>query len=114
MRIEKSPLDGAPDVNLSVEDDVSLGPALAQLEQVLSWTIDDVNRISRLKLLFNDKRLAMKIEPIGDGLADDRIYVVRYRGQSLSLNERQEFEDLIERDHGIKVVSTEKYGARNR
>lgn len=114
MRIEKSPLDGAPHLDLSAQDEVSLGPALAQLEQALRWTIDDIDHIPRFKMLFNGKRPAMKIEPLGNGLADDRTYVVRYRDKSLNLRERQAFEELMEQDHGIKIVSTEKRGARHR
>jgi uncharacterized iron-regulated protein len=34
--------------------------------------------------------------------------------QPLSLVERQAFEELIENDHGLRVVSTEKRGARRR
>ena len=54
------------------------------------------------------------IEPTEGGPDDERKYALRYRDQSLSLGERQVFEDLIEQDHGIKVVSTEKRGARGR
>ena len=38
----------------------------------------------------------MKIEPIGNGLSDERTFVLRYRDQSLTLGERQVFEALIE------------------
>ena len=55
-----------------------------------------------------------RFEPIEGGSADERKYALRYRDQSLSLGERQVFEDLIEQDHGIKVASTEKRGARGR
>ncbi|MBK8211651.1 MAG: hypothetical protein IPK78_18550 [Rhodospirillales bacterium] len=114
LRVQNSPLHGAPVIDISNKDNLSIGPALAQLEQAFKWTLDDVSRIPRLKVLFNDKRVSMEIEPIGNGLSDERTFVLRYRDQSLTLGERQVFEELIERDHGIKVVSTEKHGARIR
>lgn len=43
-----------------------------------------------------------------------RMYVLRYRDQTLSLEERAAFEDRMEQEHGINVVSTEKRGARGR
>jgi hypothetical protein len=114
LPVQNSPLHGAPVIDISNKGNLSIGPALAQLEQAFKWTLDDVSRIPRLKVLFNDKRVSMEIEPIGNGLSDERTFILRYRDQSLTLGERQVFEALIERDHGIKVVSTEKRGARTR
>jgi hypothetical protein len=114
LRVQGSPLHGAPDLDLSNKENDSLGRALEQLEQALRWTIDDLDRIPGFKVRFNDKRVAMEIEPLANGSADERKYALRYRDQSLGLGERQVFEDLIEQDHGIKIVSTEKRGARGR
>lgn len=114
LRVQNSPLHGAPVIDISNKDNLSIGPALAQLAQAFKWRMDDVRRIPRLKVLFNDKRVSMEIEPVGNGLSDERTFVLRYRDQSLTLGERQVFEALIEQDHGIKVVSTEKRGARTR
>jgi hypothetical protein len=114
MRLRATPLYGGPDLHLSNKDDLSIGRALEELEQALNWTIEDLDRIPGFKVLFRDKRVAMEIEPVEAGPADDRKYVLRYRDQSLSLSERRVFEELIEQDHGIKVVSTEKRGARGR
>jgi hypothetical protein len=114
FRVQGSPLYGAPDLNLSNKENLSLGRALEELEQALRWTIDDLDRIPGFKVLFSDKRVSMEIEPLENASAEERKYALRYRDQSLSLGERQAFEDLIERDHGIKVVSTTKRGARGR
>jgi hypothetical protein len=114
MRLRATPLYGGPDLHLSNKDDLSIGRALEELEQALNWTIEDLDRIPGFKVLFRDKRVAMEIEPVEAGSADDRKYALRYRDQSLSLSERRVFEELIEQDHGIKVVSTEKRGARGR
>lgn len=114
LRVQNSPLHGAPIIDISNKDNLSIGPALAQMEQAFSWTLDDVGRIPRFKVLFNDKRVSMEIDLIGNGRSEERTFVLRYRDQSLTLGERQVFETLIEQDHGIKVVSTEKRGARAR
>jgi hypothetical protein len=114
IRLRATPLHGAPDLHLSNRDNLSLGRALKELEQALRWPIEDLDRIPGFKVLFNGKRVAMEIEPIEDGPDDERKYVLRYRDQSLTLGERQVFENLIEQDHGIKIVSTEKRGARGR
>ena len=57
LRVQNSPLHGAPVIGLNSEENLSIGPALAQLEQAFKWTLDDVSRISRLQVLFNDKRV---------------------------------------------------------
>ena len=114
LRVQNSPLHGAPVIDITNKDNLSIGPALAQMEQAFRWTLDDVGRIPRFKVLFNDKRVSMEIDLIGNGLSEERTFVLRYRDQSLTLGERQVFETLIEQDHGIKVVSTEKRGARAR
>lgn len=113
IRLQGSPLRGAPDMDLSNRSNLSLGPALAQLERALAWTINDVDFLPSFKILFNQKRVPMEIEPLG-GSGEDRKYVLRYRDKSLPLDERPVFEALIEQDHGIKVVPTEKRGARGR
>jgi hypothetical protein len=114
MLVQRSPLTGAPDLHLKNDDGLPIGAALAQLEQALHWTIDDLDRIPRFKILFAGKRLAMEIERVEDNAGPARMYVLRYRDQTLSLEERQIFEGRMEQEHGIKVVSTEKRGARSR
>ncbi|MGE5946501.1 MAG: hypothetical protein ACM35F_07385, partial [Betaproteobacteria bacterium] len=114
MLLQRSPLTGAPDLLLKNDDGLPIGAALAQIEQALSWTIDDLDRIPRFKILFARKRLAMELEGLEDNAGPDRMYILRYRDQTLSLEERKTFEDRMEQEHGIRVVSTEKRGARSR
>jgi hypothetical protein len=111
--IQRTPLTGAPDLHLKNDDGLPIGTALAQLEQALSWKIDALECIPRFKILFAGKRLAMEIEPLQHEAGRDRMYVLRYRDQTLNLEERKMFEARMEQEHGIKVVSTEKRGARN-
>lgn len=114
MLLQRSPLTGAPDLLLKNDDGLPIGAALAQIEQALSWTIDDLDRIPRFKILFARKRLAMELERLEDNAGPDRMYILRYRDQTLSLEERKTFEDRMEQEHGIRVVSTEKRGAHSR
>ena len=96
---QQSALHGALDIAINSSDNSAIGIGLSELERGLSWTIDDLDRIPSFKVLFNDKRVAMEIEPLEDGSAGERSYALRYRDQSLGLGERQVFEDLIEQDH---------------
>ena len=80
----------------------------------MNWTIDDLDRIPRFKILFAGKRVAMELEPITDTAEAGPMFVLRYRDQTLSLEERTAFEERMEHEHVIKVVSTEKRGARSR
>jgi len=111
---QAKPASWGLDMAINSPDNTSIGVGLSELERALSWTIDDLDRIARLKVRFSEKRIPMEIEPLENGPGDERKYALRYRDQSLSLRERQAFEDLIEQDHGIKVVTTEKRGARGR
>jgi hypothetical protein len=113
LLIQRAPLTGAPDLHLKNDDGLPIGTALGQLEQALSWKIDDLDCIPRFKILFAGKRLAIEIEPLQHEAGRDRMYVLRYRDQTLNLEERKIFEARMEQEHGIKVVSTEKRGARN-
>lgn len=114
LRVDPSPLEGAPVLDLSDPQDRSIGRAINQLEVAFGWSVDNVDRVPRLKVWFNKKRVALEIEAASSGTGEDRRYVVRYRDQTLSLTERPIFEHLMQHDHGIKIVSTEKRGARGR
>ena len=114
LRVDPSPLKGALVLDLSDPDNGSIGPAINQLEEAFGWNLDEVDRVPRLKVFFNKKRVGLEIEALGAGAGEDRRYVVRYRDQTLSLAERPMFEHLMQHDHGIKIVSTEKRGARGR
>lgn len=114
IRLNSSPLDNSPDLKIFNSENLSAGPAIGQLEKALSCTVGDFDRIPRFKVLFNEKRVAMVVERAEGEPAEERRYILRYGDQPLSLIERQAFEELIENDHGLRVVSTEKRGARRR
>ena len=113
IEIDSCPLNGHPDLKLTHDNTMSIGRALQELETAWHWTVDDLQRIPRFKVLFNDHRVSMKIER-ADVDANEDLYVLRYRDQSLSLSGRKAFEQLMAQEYGIKVVSTEKRGTRSR
>jgi hypothetical protein len=104
------PLHSAPELRLSLPTGRSLGAAVRQIEQALSWSIEDVRTVSAFKVTYGEKRVKMIIDRLEEPSRED-LYVLRYRDQSLSLDERPAFEELLAREHGIRTVSTEKRGS---
>lgn len=94
---------------------VSVGPAILELQRLLQVPLLDGDHLQHLKIVYRDKRLPLRIDRLEDvGPKKGRRYVLRYRDQSLNLAERAEFEKLIERNHGFKIVSTEKNRTKKR
>ena len=113
ISLKQSPLHGALELDLNSPDNLSIGAGMAELEAALRWTID-LEHIHRFTLLFGGKRVRMMLEPVRGGPPEDRTYVLRYRDHDVNLADRPAFEQLFEREHGIKVLPTEKRGARAR
>ena len=113
ISLKQSPLHGALDLDLNSPDNLSIGSGMAELEAALRWTID-LEHIRRFTLLFGGKRVRMILEPVQGGPSEDRTYVLRYRDHDVNVPERPAFEQLFEREHGIKILPTEKRGARAR
>ena len=105
-------LHGQPGFRLTNDNHLPIGRAVGELERALKWRMSDLDRLPGFKVSFNDHRVLMKIERL-DHDADDELYVLRYRDQSLSLGDRKAFEQLMAQEYGIKVVSTEKRGTRS-
>lgn len=105
------PLRSAPELQLALPTGRSLGGAVMQIEQAFSWSIEDVRTVPAFKVSYGEKRVKMIIDRLEEPGRED-LYVLRYRDQSLSLDERPAFEELFAREHGIRIVSTEKRGSR--
>ena len=114
IKLIRSPLSGAPELSIANRGEVSIGPALRELERALDWTIDDLARVSSFKVLYNKKRVSIQVEKLDNHGPDKGNYVLRYRDQVLLLAERSDFEELFEHQFGIKILSTEKRGASGR
>lgn len=93
----------------------SVGPAILELQRLLHVPLLDGDHLQHLKIVYRDKRVPLRIDRFEDaGSKEGRRYVLRYRDQGLNLAEREKFEKLIERNHGFKIVSTEKNRAKKR
>ena len=92
---------------------VSVGPAILALQRLLQLSLLDGDHLEHLKVVYRDKRVPLRIDRLEE-TNQGRQYVIRYRDQSLNLTERAEFEKLIERNHGFKIVSTEKNRVKKR
>ena len=114
IKLLRSPLSGAPELSIANRGEVSIGPAIRELELALDWTIDDLARVSSFKVLYNKKRVPIQVEQLDNHGPDRGNYVLRYRDQVLLLAERRDFEELFEHQYGIKILSTEKRGASGR
>jgi hypothetical protein len=113
IALKQTPLHGALDLGLNSPDNLPIGVGMAELETGLRWTID-LEHITSFTLLYNGKRVRMKLDPVRGGPAEDRTYVLHYRDLDVNLAQRPAFEELFEQEHGIKVLPTEKRGARHR
>jgi len=102
VALDGSPLEGSPKLLLS--DTSSIGPALAQLESMTGPFLDDIDQLNSIKVLYRKKRVSLifEAEEGGEG------YVVRYSDHRLNGLQRPKFEALMEVQHGIAVLSTEK------
>lgn len=114
IKLLGSPLSGAPELSIANRGEVSIGPAVRELERALKWTIDDLAPVSSFKVLYNKKRVLIEVERLDNHGPDRGNYVLRYRDQTLSLEGRRVFEELFEHQFGIKILSTEKRGGRGR
>ncbi|MDY0059814.1 MAG: hypothetical protein RBU45_08400 [Myxococcota bacterium] len=98
-------LEGSPQLRLSAAGSASIAPAIQQFARAFSDPLADVGRVESLKVWFSEKRVKLTFEPADKTGAS---YVVRYADQPLDAHERADFEQLMWKDYGIRVLSTEK------
>ncbi|MEO5334396.1 MAG: hypothetical protein H7839_20465 [Magnetococcus sp. YQC-5] len=98
-----SPLQGGGKMMLSNEG--SIGESVRHFEQVFGSITSAIGDIRSIKVLYHEKRVSLIFESM-DGVADG--FVVRYSDSRLNVRERRSFEELMRKNHGIPVLSTEK------
>ena len=98
-------LDGSPQLRLNDQHNESIGPALQQFAAAFGNPLDHLGDIESIKVHAFKKRVKMIFEPVE---GDDERFVVRYADQPLNGAQRREFEQMMEQEHGITVLSTEK------
>ena len=100
---KNSPLQGGGKLLLSNE--ASIGETVRHFEQVFGSITSELGEIKSIKVRYRQKRVSLIFETVG-GAAD--AFVVRYSDNRLNVRERRSFEELMRKNHGIPVLSTEK------
>ncbi len=100
---KKSPLQGGGKFTISHE--ASIGESVRHFEQVFGSITSNLREIRSIKVRYRDKRVSLTFEP-DKGSVDE--FVVRYSDSRLNVRERRSFEELMRKNHGIPVLSTEK------
>ena len=100
---KNAPLQGGGKIVLS--NDGSIGESVRHFEQVFGSITSDIGEIKSIKVLYRQKRVSLIFEPM-DYMTDE--FVVRYSDNRLNVRERRSFEELMRKNHGIPVLSTEK------
>jgi hypothetical protein len=112
VSVRNSPLDGSPGLRISSEDCESIAESIRHFEKAVAQIMDKVALVKSIKVLFADKRVMMKFEPV-EGV--EHGYVVRYQDAVLNAKEREAFlSKLREEPYGLRVLSTEKQHKRQR
>lgn len=108
LEVQSSPLDGV-DLRVSHDDPDVVQRAVASLERDHSSLTQHIDRITKLKVVYETKRIDMRFEKL-DTAQDE--YVVRYMDHRLNATLRKQFEDFMRDTHAIPILSTEKRFAR--
>jgi len=105
VTVANSPLDGGVQLRIKDPGKQSVAPAILHL-QALAGTnpLGELSDIESMKVHKFKKLVKLILEP---SESTDEV-VVRYSDQPLSGKERREFEQLMEHEYAITVLSTEK------
>ena len=109
VAIRNSSLSGSPQLRLNSSGNESLAPALWQFSTVFRHPLERLADIESIKVFVFKKRVRLVFEPLQP---EGTQYIVRYTDQPLNRRGRREFEQLMAREYGIAVFSTEKKYAR--
>ena len=107
IAVRQSPLDSAPDLEIDHPANASIHAAIQQFGKAVGSLLADVGCIKHIKVLYQDKRVSLIVEPVKN--AKDA-YVIRYTDQRLNATERRKLEAMMEEIYAIPIVSTEKRG----
>lgn len=103
LTLKSSPL--AEQVELRLGGPEGIGNAIAGFERLVGPLLSDIGQIESFRLAHGSKRVHLKIEKAENV---DNGFVVRYSDGKLNRKQRKQFEEHMEREHGIIVLSTEK------
>lgn len=108
LEVQSSPLHGA-DLRVCHDEPDVVQRAVASLEHDHSSLTTRIERISKLKVVYEVKRIDVRFEKL-DTAQDE--YIVRYMDHRLNATLRKQFEDFMRDTHAIPILSTEKRFAR--
>lgn len=108
LEVQSSPLHGV-DVRLCHDDPDVVRRAVAAVERDNGSLTKHVERITKAKVIYLNKRIDIRFERQDTGTDE---YIVRYMDHRLNATLRRRFEDFMRDTHGIPILSTEKRFAR--
>jgi len=103
LTVASSPLEGQP--KLTITGAEGIGNAIAQFERQVGGLLSNVDHIEAFRVAYSTKRVHLKLESL-ENVEDG--FVVRYSDGKLNAKERKQFEEYMEKEHGIIALSTEK------
>lgn len=109
LEVHSSPLHGV-DMRLCHDEPDVMQRAVASLERDNSSLTAHIDRITKLKVIYLNKRIDVRFEKLDTGQDE---YIVRYMDHRLNATLRKQFEDFMRDTHGIPILSTEKRFARH-
>jgi hypothetical protein len=113
--LREPPLPGFETLGGSNSASRSVGPGILELQRLLKTQLLTGEYVERFTVFYDQrKRVRFRIDRMEDARSEHPGYVVRYRDRDVRLTERPEFEKLFEREHGFKIVSTEKRKVKKR
>ncbi len=104
LEVRGSPVHGV-DLRLWHDDEAVMRRAVAAIERDHGNLSADIERIEKVKVVYENKRVDVRFEKQDTG-SDE--YIVRYFDHRLNASMRRRFEDFMRDTHGIPILSTEK------
>lgn len=107
LDVTGSPIDGV-DLRLCHESSDIVRRAVAGLERDHGDLTAHIDRIHKVEVVYQNKRIDLRFDPLGN--PDE--FVIRYMDQRLkNASLRKRFEDFMRDTHGIPILSTQTRGA---
>jgi hypothetical protein len=107
LDVTSSPVDGV-DLRLCHDTSTIVRRAIAGLERNHGDLTAHIDRIHKVEVVYQNKRIDLRFDP--RGTPDE--FIVRYMDQRLkNASLRKRFEDFMRDTHGIPILSTQTRGA---
>jgi len=104
LEVRSSPVHGV-DMRLCHDDEAVMRRAIAAIERDHGNLSADIERIEKVKVVCENKRIDIRFEKQDTGPDE---FIVRYFDHRLNASARRRFENFMRDTHGIPILSTEK------